>query len=441
MVMSPNHDASDALAYIESRRRFGIKPGLERTAALLESLGHPERQLRFIHVAGTNGKGSTCAYLAAGLQTAGFRTGLYTSPSLLSFSERIAVNGAHIPLHELRRFTVQVKDAADPFAGTELDPTEFEIATAIAFLYFAARKCDIVVLETGLGGRHDATNIVTPEVAIITNVDLDHTAILGSHTAQIAHDKAGVVKPGRPVVTAAQGDALTVIAQAAAAVASPVYRLGREFAAVGEGRGSLDSQSFSYFGVYHDLLGLHTEMLGLHQVENAAVALCALELLERRGFGSTVGEALREGVAKARWPGRLEGLSRDPLGLLDGAHNPAGARALAASLYAWAPAGWLFIVGVFADKDSAGIIAAVAALAGAVIVTQPRAERAKSAAALALEARSQVAERVPVWSIPDVGEALAAARAVQIEGGCVGVCVLGSLSTVSEAKQAWARLT
>ena len=441
MVMSPLRDANDALTYIESRHRFGIKPGLERTAALLERLGQPERDLRFIHVAGTNGKGSTCAYLATVLQAAGFRVGLYTSPSLLSFSERIAVNGAPIDANELWRCAGQVKDAADPLGDTELDPTEFEIATAIAFLHFASRQCEVVVLETGLGGRYDATNVVTPELSVITNVDLDHTAILGSQLAQIARDKAGVIKPGRPVVTAAQGAALLEIEEAATAASSAVFRFGREFTAASEGAGSLEGHTFSYFGVYQDLLGLRTRMLGLHQVENAAVALCALELLARRGFGPAVKEAMREGVARAHWPGRMEVLSGDPMVLLDGAHNPAGARALAAALHPLAPLGWLFVVGVFADKDIGGILAAVAGLAGAVIVTQPRAVRAAAAASVAQQVRAQVAERVPVWIVPDVAEALDSALAVQMSAGYAGVCVLGSLSTVSEARQAWTMRT
>ncbi len=441
MVMSPLRDANDALTYIESRHRFGIKPGLERTAALLERLGQPERDLRFIHVAGTNGKGSTCAYLATVLQAAGFRVGLYTSPSLLSFSERIAVNGAPIDASDLWRCAGQVKDAADPLGDTELDPTEFEIATAIAFLHFASRQCEVVVLETGLGGRYDATNVVTPELSVITNVDLDHTAILGSQLAQIARDKAGVIKPGRPVVTAAQGAALLEIEEAATAASSAVFRFGREFTAASEGAGSLEGHTFSYFGVYQDLLGLRTRMLGLHQVENAAVALCALELLARRGFGPAVKEAMREGVARAHWPGRMEVLSGDPMVLLDGAHNPAGARALAAALHPLAPLGWLFVVGVFADKDIGGILAAVAGLAGAVIVTQPRAVRAAAAASVAQQVRAQVAERVPVWIVPDVAEALDSALAVQMSAGYAGVCVLGSLSTVSEARQAWTMRT
>ncbi|MHB1627803.1 MAG: bifunctional folylpolyglutamate synthase/dihydrofolate synthase [Bacilli bacterium] len=437
--MGPLQDASDALAYIQSRLRFGVKPGLERTAALLDRLDHPERPLRFIHVAGTNGKGSTCVFLAAVLQKAGFRVGLYTSPSLASFAERIAVDGVPIGGNELWRCTVRVKDAADPLADTALDPTEFEIATAIAFLHFASCQCDIVVLETGLGGRYDATNVVTPEVSIITNVELDHTAILGSHPVQIARDKAGVVKPGRPVVTAAQGGALRVIEERAAAASSAAYRCGREFAVVSEGLGSLAGHSFSYFGVYQDVLGLRTRMLGLHQLENAATALCALELLARRGFGPSVREAMREGVARARLPGRLEVLSHAPLVLLDGAHNPAGARALAAALHAFARSGWLFVVGVFADKDIGGVVAAVAGTADAVIVAQPRAQRAAAAESVAKHVRSQVAERVPVWVIPDVSEALDAALAVQSARGCAGVCVFGSLSTVSEARQAWMR--
>ncbi len=439
MFMGPLQDASDAMAYIQSRLRFGVKPGLERTSALLDSLGHPERRLRFIHVAGTNGKGSTCAYLSTVLQTAGFRVGLYTSPSLASFAERIVVDGVPIDENELWRCTVRVKDAADPLADTELDPTEFEIATAIAFLYFASCQCDIVVLETGLGGRYDATNVVTPEVSIITNVELDHTAILGSHPVQIARDKAGVIKPGRPVVTAAKGGALRVIEERAAEVSSAALRCGREFTAVSEGRRSLTGHSFSYFGVYQDVLGLRTQMLGLHQLENAAAALCALELLARRGFGPSVQEAMREGVARALLPGRLEVLSRAPLVLLDGAHNPAGARTLAAALQAFAPGGWLFVVGVFADKDIGGIIAAVAGMADAVIVAQPRADRAAAAESVALHVRSQVAERAPVWVIPDVSEALDAAETIQAARSCAGVCVFGSLSTVSEARQAWMR--
>lgn len=278
-------NAQEATRYIESRQRFGVKPGLERTRRLLDLLGSPDETLRFAHVAGTNGKGSTCALLASVLRAAGYRTGLYTSPYLTSFGDRMSVDGLEITDDLLLTCASRVKQAIDGDRLLQADPpTEFEVTTAIALLFFVASEVDIIVWETGLGGRYDATNVVVPEVTAITNVDLDHTQILGRRVEQIAADKAGIAKMGRVMVTGATGAALRVIRAHARAQGAPVRQLGCDFRVVIEQGIGFAGQRFSYFGMGQDLHGLQIALLGAHQGSNAGVALAMIEVLRARGF-------------------------------------------------------------------------------------------------------------------------------------------------------------
>lgn len=426
--------AKDALAYIESRQRFGVKPGLERTHRLLDLLGRPDRGLSFAHVAGTNGKGSTCALLAYIMQAAGYRTGLYTSPYLSAFGDRMSVNGVEIEEDDLLTFTSQVKTAIDGDSALQADPpTEFEVTTAIALLYFRAQRVDIVVWETGLGGRYDATNVVDPVVTAITNVDLDHTEVLGRRVEQIAFDKAGIAKPDRVLVTGATGAALRVIDAVANAAGAQVRVLGRDFRCVIEASRDFSFQRFSYIGTTCDLYGLTMRLLGAHQGQNAAVALAMIEVLRAHGFDISQ-EAIRSGLQVASWPGRLEVLASSPTVLVDGAHNPHGARALVQALQTLRVERIVLVAGVLADKDVAGILAPLCQLACAVFTTQAHVARAASAADVAQTAKGLVSVDIPVIAVPEVADCVTQARA--FASTCAAtVVVMGSLYTVAEARK------
>ena len=434
--MSPWENTEAAIRYIESRKRFGIKPGLERILTLLARAGNPERRLRFVHVAGTNGKGSTCAYLASVLFEAGYRVGLYTSPHLHAFQERMSINGSGIADEELESLTLQVKQWIDDDPVLMDDPpTEFEVTTAVAFLYFAAHEVDLVVLETGLGGRFDATNAVMPEVSVITNIAYDHTQILGRHLEQIAFDKAGIVKAGRPVVTAAKSPGKEVIAAVAHAEHSPLFVLGSDFFAVSEEMSGVDGQRLSYMGLHTDYYGLELGMLGAHQVENATLALGALECLAARGF-PVADHAVRKGLAATRWEGRLEVVRREPLTVLDGAHNPAGAQALAFALQSIRLSSYVLVVGILADKDMVGILRPMAKGAVHVIATQANVARAAKMETVAKAAQTVFGSAMAVEQIAAISDCLERATEVaKQQGPEIGICIMGTLYTVAEARR------
>lgn len=430
-------EPEEALEFIQSRSRFGIRPGLERTVRLLRLLGNPEKGLRFVHIAGTNGKGSTAAFIHGMLNGAGYRAGLYISPSLRGFSERISIGGEPIGTGPIARLTAKIRDALEAsFTPSELEPTEFEVATVLAYLYFAESSVDLVVLEAGLGGRYDATNTVVPEVSVITNVGLDHTEILGPTVERIAWDKAGIAKRGRPLVTAADGTALAVVESEARAAESPLYVYGRDFWSVPR-RVDEFLQEFDYYGLDRDLGGLSLGMLGRHQTVNASLALCVCELLARNGFPAPE-RALRQGLLGVAWPGRLEILSRFPLVVLDGAHNEPGARALAEALLVFGQRSWILVLGVLADKDVEGIVGHLAPIACKVIATRPENPRAAEPDRIALAlSREAVRGRFSgeAQTAGTVREALRWAVSAASDG--CGVCVAGSLYTVAEARAAF----
>jgi dihydrofolate synthase/folylpolyglutamate synthase len=335
----------DTIAYLSSIRMFGQQLGLERMQALLDHLGHPERSLRFIHIAGTNGKGSVAAMCHSVLAEAGYRCGLYTSPHLVSVCERFQINQQPIAEEQLAGLVKRLQ----PFVGSM---TYFEVLTAIALQYFHEQKTDVVVWETGLGGRLDATNVVTPLVSVITNIGFDHMQYLGTTIPAIAAEKCGIIKPGVPVVTAATGEALEVIRQHApdAIIVRP--------------------ESCDY----------EIPLLGSHQTINRAVAVAAL-----RASGLAVSEAaLRTGLAKTKWPGRFQIVSRDPVVVLDGAHNADGAGTLAATLREQFPGRKVrLVLGALSDKDCAGICRTLAPLCAEVFCVPVQSDRANDPAMLA----------------------------------------------------------
>ena len=311
-----------ALAFLHSRSPSTVVLGLERMQAALAELGHPERRLPAVHVAGTNGKGSTCAMVEAVLLKAGFRAGLYTSPHLVRFNERIRLQGVDISDAVLGQRLLQVLQGAP----TAAELTYFELATLVAFWHFAEEEVDFAVLETGLGGRLDATSTCLPVATAVTTVGLDHTELLGDTLRAVAREKAGIFRPGVPAVVASQeADAAEVLFQEAARVEAPLLREGVDFALTPHGKELL------YTHGARRLEGLVLGLAGEHQRHNASVALCLLDVLEDRG-ASLSDEARRAGLRTVRWPGRLEEVAGAPRLLLDGAHNPQGVEALLAAL-------------------------------------------------------------------------------------------------------------
>jgi len=325
-----------ALDWLQGLLRFGQRPGLERMQWMLEQLDHPERRLAFVHVAGTNGKGSTCEFLTQMLREAGYSVGTFTSPYLVDFRERIRYNGEFIPKEDLVELVNEIKPLVERCAAaTDFgSPTEFEVITIIAILYFAriARPA-IVVWETGLGGRLDSTNVVFPLVSVITNVGMDHTDVLGHTLQDIAAEKAGIIKPGVPVVTGEWNpEALAVIQEKARSTRSTVYQLGHQYD-VQQLEERLGEQRIRYRSILRRGEADYTlTMNGSHQSRNAAAALMTIDLL--RNFYSFLLEEdeISRGLQQTRWPGRLEIVSRRPLIMLDGAHNQEGIEALAAGI-------------------------------------------------------------------------------------------------------------
>lgn len=383
----------EALDYIEQIGRYGIVPGLDSIRQLVGRLGDPQKELRFVHVAGTNGKGSVCAFLSSVLQQGGYRVGKYTSPAVLDWREEIQVNGSYITKAAVGRYVERIKDVCDGMTAEGLPhPTPFEVKTAMAFLYFREKKCDIVVMETGMGGLLDATNIVEDTcVAMLTSISGDHMGFLGKTLGEIAVQKAGIIKKGCRVVTAVQApEVMEVIAGRAADLGCPLTVADGK--AAEHVRFGLEKQRFDYGG----LKKLEITLAGQYQIENAVTALEGLRALgirmledrepEGREWEFPVSEEeLRQGMAQARWPGRFDIVGRKPCFILDGAHNEDAARRLAQSVELYFPGRRIiYIMGMLRDKEYEKVIGLTHGLADQIItVTPPANPRALSAYELA----------------------------------------------------------
>lgn len=430
-----------ALEWIHGTGRFGMKQGLSRIETLLSLLGDPHRQLKYIHIGGTNGKGSVAAMVASVLQRSGYRTALFTSPFILNFTNRMSIDGQDIGREELVALVERVRPLVERIGAEDrLGPlTEFEVVTALAFTYFAREQPDLVVLEVGLGGRLDATNVVRPLVSVLTNISLDHTQVLGETVAAVAREKAGIIKEGLPVVTgAADPEARRVIAERCRECRAPLFYAlpsGEEpppgaRSAFGSRREIIPGgQRIDYRGLARSYRDLFIPLRGRHQVGNAAIALASLELLAEGGY--PVAEAdLRRGLAETSWPARLELVGERPLLILDGAHNPAAMQVLAAALPEYFSYRRLILVlGVMADKDPA-MLDHILPLADAVVLTRPALPRSAAPAALAGRLRHRFPARVIVQE--KVERALNTALALAGPGDAV--LVTGSFYTVSEAR-------
>ena len=423
--MTPFTDLAQAIAWVFDLQKFGIKFGLSSTLDLLARLGIPYQEGRYLHIAGTNGKGSVGAMLSAVLTRAGYPVGLFTSPHLVDFRERFRLKDQEISAARVLSLINQVRRVTDE----REPPTFFEFVTVMALLYYYQEQADPIILETGLGGRLDATNIVPPWVTVITNIDHDHHEHLGSDLLQIAAEKAGIIKPAAPLVTyATQKSVLELFRRRCQELAAPLYQGGVDFKTRGRGGGWFD-----YHGLGHDFKGLRLNLRGRHQYRNAALALAVLEILARQGLGLNE-TAIREGLPKTYWPGRLEQVTQDPRVILDGAHNPAAAQSLAQALKrSRGNSRLILVLGVMADKDVDGILARLLPLAQLVIFTQPRYFRAAATADLLRRAE---AYGLPALSVPVVADAIQQAQS--LAGPHDRILISGSLFTVGEAKQYFA---
>ncbi len=432
--MPPDSSYRETIEYLYALQKHGIKLALSNSVTLMEVMGNPHRKFRSVHVAGTNGKGSTSAFMASMLRAAGYRVGLYTSPHLVSFTERIRIN--NVPITEARTVELaqRVREGYQrPSTGgtAALNPTFFEVTTAMAFTCFAEEGVDIAVVETGMGGRLDATNVITPLVTVITNVDLEHTEFLGDTLELIAGEKAGIIKSGVPVVTGAvQPAVIRVIMREAAARQAPVYRLPDDFNCerISSGR----EQRFHYRGIKAACDGLTITLPGSYQVDNACLALASIECLRETGI--PVDEhALRFGLEQALWEGRLERVAHKPDLYLDGAHNPASARMLADAVRDMKRAyqRLVLVIGILGDKDYRGIVSELVPLADHVIVTKPEYSRAMDVAALSSEVRTLHGS---VETAETVSKAIVAAQAIAAPDDLI--LITGSLYVVGDARAA-----
>lgn len=414
----------EALSYIHSVCWKGSIPGLSRTRELLEKMGNPQNQLQFVHIAGTNGKGSTAAMAASILRKAGYRTGLYTSPYIFRFHERMQVDGQCISDGELAEITEFVKPLAE---SMEDHPTEFELVTCIAMEYFKRHHCDVVSLEVGMGGELDSTNVIqSPLVAVLTNIGLDHTEFLGDTLEKICETKSKIIKPGTIAVTYREKPSVEAVIKARCQEVGAKW-MPADFDSIHLVSTSLEGQVFDW-GSY---LGIHLPLLGKHQLYNAAVVLTIVKALRERGL-TISDEAMREGIASVSWPGRFELVARNPLFIVDGGHNPQCIEALVNNVRDYLGGKRLTILtGVLADKDYGDMYQDMAQYADEFVTVTPPNPRALPAQEL-----KTYLERFgkPVTACDTVAEGVALAK--KLAGADGVVLAYGSLYMVGDIEAA-----
>lgn len=447
---------SDSVNYLYSLQKYGVKLGLANTATLLAFLDNPHNSFKAIHVAGTNGKGSTSAMIAAILQAAGFKVGLFTSPHLVSFTERIRVNDKEITEHEVIELTEQIREAALKIKN--FSPTFFEFVTAMAFLYFKREDVEWAVIETGMGGRLDATNVIVPEVSVITNIGYDHKEFLGDTISAIAGEKAGIIKDGVVVVCAMQDkEAEDIICKASEMKLSPLFIYGKDFSGVLRSS-DLKGIIFDYTDDTYTINNLFVPLAGEYQLFNACLAIKSA-IIALQNSGANISSelqhfqtaAIREGLASARWHGRLELISDNPPILIDGAHNPAAAAALSDALrknFSTVYEKIILILGIMADKDIKGIMGPILPLAAEIIFTAPSYDRAATPEVLAGHASEMGFSRVhTAGTVKDALEMAIAKTGIRVQeaGGGTNpnpqapkplILITGSFYTIGEAKEA-----
>lgn len=415
-----------ALEFICTTQRLGMKPGLHTIAELLERMDNPQKKLRYIHIAGTNGKGSTAAFLSNILIESGYKTGVFTSPHIQRMTERIKVNNVEMEESQSARLIELIQGKIEVMLEHGgCHPTEFEILTAMAFQYFYEQGCDIVVLETGLGGRLDSTNVIdSPDLGVITAVSYDHMNILGNTIQEIAGEKAGIIKHGVDIVTYLNPPSVTEVIEYACKEKDATLH-NTDFSSIKIIEQGIDVQTFNY----RQYMSLKISLLGEHQVKNAAVAVHAAEVLKSKGY--TISEqTIRNGLLKAKWPGRLEVLRRNPVFIIDGAHNAQGVIALKKSLdslfLGQAPT---FIMGVLGDKDYRSMLAEIVPGCAKLFTVTPNSSRALPAADLA-KAAEEYCKNIQICDT--VETAVKKSLAETQKNGVI--CAFGSLFHIGEVR-------
>lgn len=418
----------ETLAYLENLSKFGINLGMDRIERLLELMQQPQRRFKTIHVTGTNGKGSTTAMLAAMLSASGIKTGMYTSPHLTDYPERMKINGQEITREAFAQALAYTSTFVEQMLTEGFEqPTEFEVLTAAAFYYFAAAGVEYAVIEVGLGGLLDSTNVIIPENSVITNVTLEHTDRCGSTIADVARHKAGIIKDGVPVVTAAKGEALAFIKQTAAEKGAKVYvkdeHFTGEFKGLANGRQLVAIEAGKFGKIEAEL-----NLIGCHQVENSAVAVTTALILGANDTRITP-QAVKAALAAVLWPGRFEIVPGTPVLIIDGAHNPDGARVLRQNLDQVFPGKDItFALGILRDKDVSGIICELIRPTDTVVTVQPLSYRAATPEEIAREIEARHVEAAAtIESGIDRAKELAGTEGI--------VCVAGSLYLIGEARQ------
>ena len=431
-----NRDSyQETLAWLFGLQRFGIKLGLDTMKCMLQELGNPQDSFGSIHIAGSNGKGSTAAFISAICQKAGYRIGLYTSPHLADYSERIRIDGEPIPQEAVVRLTKIIRarqrkaarEHTSPRAfPSVMDMTFFEFTTVMAFLYFKENKVDLAVIEVGMGGRLDATNIVQPLIAVITSITREHEQYLGKHLEQIALEKAGIIKSGTPVLTAVRQPALVSLYQEICArLGAPLYRIGKDIRIKKQGAGK-----FHYYGLFAHYPSLVLNMYGDYQFSNAALAVSAVELLRKKGYLADE-TAVRTGLKDMHWPARLELVNDKPRVFLDGAHNLGAVRRLRKELQLnFTYRRLILVIGIMKDKAIKPMLRLLVSLADTAILTRPRLERSADPATMlgyipCYQKKVEIIEDVKAA----VRTAMSSAQSDDL------ICVTGSLFTAGEARE------
>lgn len=423
-----------ALDYIYDLTKYGIKLGLKNINYLLYLLGEPHKKLKIIHVAGTNGKGSTCSLISSILQSSGYKVGLYTSPHLVDFTERIKINHKSISRKKVSELLERIKPSIKKVANTSYygHPTFFEVITSMAFLYFFEEQIDFLVLEVGLGGRLDATNVCEPLISVITHIDYDHMDKLGNSLEEIAREKGGIIKPEGIVISSKQyEEAYNEIKKIANKKNSLIYSTGKEinYKIV---KSDINGVIFDLKGIYHNYKNLHTPLLGRHQADNATTAITVTEALKIRGVNISE-KAIRAGLEKVKWTGRLEIIQTNPILILDGAHNPSGIRIVLQALKEiFTYQRLVLVLAIFADKNYKKMIQIITPKADLIITTKTKSRRAAPPQVIAKEAAKYI-EQNKIIVTENIPQAINCALSNSKEDDLI--CITGSLHAVGEAKR------
>ncbi len=409
----------DCLKFLYSLQKYGIKFGLSCTENILSKMGNPHLGKNYIHIAGTNGKGSVANFIVSILKEAGYKVGLYTSPHLVRFTERIQINFQEISQKEVIELVNDLNRAIAP----EEPPTFFEAVTAMALNYFAKKQTDISVIEVGMGGRLDATNIITPLISIITQISYDHQQFLGKSLMEIGYEKAGIIKDGVPVVTGIEHlEVLGLIKSICEERQSKLFCLGKDFVV------KIKNGTFEYKGLYGDLYDLKISLKGKHQYKNAALALASIELLIKKGWDIKPSH-ISKGLESVKWPGRLQIISNNPLIVLDGAHNPEAMKMLCESLEKEFKHERLIVVlGIMSDKDIKTMLKEIVPKADQVIFTSPKYERSADPRLLLELSKGFNVKMEAITPLP-----AAIDKAISIASNKDLILICGSLFTVGEA--------